>query len=148
MPPQILSKYGLMLASSTIVICRTSCQILLALDLVRAFVLFFKRIKPRRRSLSPTQRNLTWTSHWISKMIYELPLEFIWIKDSNQMADLKGDINLYKSFHFLSYTDEESDTKKNSVACSKLHIKRMLEKPVLPTSDSFFQIPRKRDCSV
>lgn len=30
------------------------------------------------------------------------------------MVDLKGDINLYKSFNFLScLTDEESETKKN-----------------------------------
>lgn len=43
-----------------------------------------------------------------------LPLSFIWINDLNQMVDLKGDINLYKSFNFLScLTDEESETKKN-----------------------------------
>lgn len=65
------------------------------------------------------------------------------------MVDLKGDINLYKSFNFLScHTDEDSDTKKNSVACSKLPIKLMLEKPVLPISGSLFKIPCQRNCSV
>lgn len=47
-------------------------------------------------------------------MIYELATLIHLNKDSNQMVDMKGDINLYKSFNFLScLTDEESETKRN-----------------------------------